>query len=53
MNWRAATREELYTVLQDKYALQWERQAAGEEILRRSRPKWGRVQYKIKEVPAR
>lgn len=48
MNYRIATREELYTVLQDKYALPWEREAAEAEILRRCKPKYGRVQYKIK-----
>ncbi|QSF42680.1 hypothetical protein [Paenibacillus tianjinensis] len=49
MNWRTATHQELYTVLQDKYARRWEREAAETEILRRCKPKFGRVQYKIKE----
>jgi DNA-directed RNA polymerase subunit RPC12/RpoP len=49
MNWKAATREELYTILQENRAHPLDKQEAQQEILRRCRPKWRRVQYKIKE----
>ncbi|MEK5419411.1 hypothetical protein [Paenibacillus sp. FSL L8-0708] len=49
MNWKTATRQELYTILQETRVHPLDKQEAQQEILRRCRPKWRRVQYKIKE----
>ncbi|WP_339814593.1 hypothetical protein [Paenibacillus sp. FSL R5-0928] len=52
MNWKVATRQELYTVLQETRAHPLDKQEAQQEILRRCRPKWGKVQYKLKRSVA-
>lgn len=50
MNWKTATHQELYTVLQDNRAHVLDKQEAENEILRRCKPMWGKVNYKEKKV---
>lgn len=53
MNFKTATDCEIQVVMQDKMASVWDIIAANEEFRRRKSRKWDRVQYKVKEVPAR